>query len=180
MSEFMEIIKERRSVRRYEEKDVPKEMLNTIIDSVRWAQSWGNTQCWELVIIEDRNTKENIQKAIFPKNPATKAVVNAPILLALCGKLKCSGYYDNKVTTKFGDWFMFDLGIATQNICLTAESLGLGTVVVGLFDHDKAGQAINIPDGYELATLIPLGFPAKKPKAPKRKAIDEFVHYNTF
>ena len=180
MSEFLNIIKQRRSIRRYEDKKVPQEMLDTIIESVRWAQSWANTQCWNLVIIDDHSIKEQIQKSIFEKNPASRAVVDAPILLALSGKLKCSGYYNNQISTKFGDWFMFDLGIVTQNICLTAESLGLGTVVVGLFDHDKAKKVIGIPNDYELVTLIPLGFPAKKPSPTKRKNVDEFVHYNTF
>ena len=85
-----------------------------------------------------------------------------------------------EVTTKFGDWFMFDLGIACQNLCLTAYSLGLGTVMVGLFDHDKANQILKVPQGYELAVLIPLGYPAKISSAPKRREISEFTHHDTF
>ena len=75
---------------------------------------------------------------------------------------------------------MFDLGIVTQNICLTAHSLGLGTVIVGLFDHESAQKIINVPDGHELVALLPMGYPAKTPKAPKRKEISEFTHQNTF
>jgi len=75
---------------------------------------------------------------------------------------------------------MFDLGIACQNICLTAHSLGLGTVMVGLFDHDKAGKLLNVPLGYELVLLIPLGYPAKQSSAPKRREISEFTHNDTF
>jgi nitroreductase len=54
---------------------------------------------------------------------------------------------------------MYDLGLATQNLCLMAHSLGLGTVIVGLFDHDRAKAVVNVPDGYELVTMIPLGYP---------------------
>jgi len=75
---------------------------------------------------------------------------------------------------------MFDLGIATQTICLTAHDLGLGTVVVGLFDHDKAKEAVEVPEGYELAALIPLGYAAKGSAAPKRQEINEFTHYERF
>jgi nitroreductase len=75
---------------------------------------------------------------------------------------------------------MFDLGIACQSICLTAHALGLGTVVVGLFDHDKAKTVLKVPPGYELVAMIPLGFPAKTPSAPNRREISEFTHQNFF
>ena len=176
----MEVIKARRSVRRYEEKDVPEEVLSSILEAVRWSPSWANTQCWEVVVIRDREIKENLKESIFPKNPATNAITQAPLLLAVCGKLKSSGFYNNIVTTKFGDWFMFDLGLFTQTLCLAAQDLGLGTVVVGLFDHDKARGIIKVPEGYELVALVPLGYPAKISSAPQRREIREFVHQNTF
>jgi len=180
MAELMEVIKARRSVRKYEEKDVPEEVLNSMLEAVRWSPSWANTQCWEVVAIRDKTIKENLKEVIFPKNPATNAITQAPVLLAVCGKLKSSGFYNNIVTTKFGDWFMFDLGLFTQTLCLAAQDLGLGTVVVGLFDHDKAKDIIKVPEGYELVALVPLGYPAKISSAPQRREIREFVHYNTF
>jgi nitroreductase len=84
------------------------------------------------------------------------------------------------VTTKFGDWFMFDLGLATQSLCLTAHSMGLGTVVVGLYEHDKVNAALNLPAEMDNVVLIPLGYPTMVPKATKRKDVDAFVHYDTF
>jgi nitroreductase len=180
MTDFMTILKERRSVRKYEEKDVPQEILDHILEAVRWSPSWANTQCWEVVVIKDSEIKAKLQETMGSKNPATKAIVNAPVLLALCGKRKNSGYYSGAVTTKFGDWFMFDLGIATQSICLAAHHLGLGTVVVGLFDHDQAKTILNVPAEYELVALIPLGYPAKISSAPARREIQEFTHLNTF
>ncbi len=180
MSDIMEVIKERRSIRKYEEKDVPEGVLNSLLEAVRWSPSWANTQCWELIVVKDKTLKENLKDTIFPKNPATNAIAQAPVLLALCGKLKSSGFYNNIVTTKFGDWFMFDLGLFTQTLCLAAQNLGLGTVIVGLFDHDKAKSMVKVPEGFELVVLIPLGYPAKISSAPKRREIGEFVHHNTF
>jgi nitroreductase len=179
MSDLMDIIKGRRSIRKYEDREVPEELLNQILESVKWSPSWSNTQCWEVIWVKDPAIKEQLQATLI-KNPATKAMVQAPIVLVLCGKLKSSGYYSDKVATKLGDWFMFDLGIATQSICLTAYSLGLGTVIVGLFDHDKAKKILGVPDGYELVNMIPLGYPAKDPEAPKRREISEFTHSEKF
>ncbi|MCP4214836.1 MAG: nitroreductase, partial [bacterium] len=133
-----------------------------------------------VVVIRDQAMKEKISETIGPKNPGTKAVTAAPVLLALCGKRGTSGYYEKKVTTKFGDWFMFDLGLAAQSLCLTAHSLGLGTVIMGLFDHDKAKEIIKVPEGFELVTLIPTGWPAHKSAAPKRREISDFTHYDGF
>jgi nitroreductase len=176
----MDVVKGRRSIRKYEDRDVPEELLNRVLEAVRWSPSWANTQCWEVVVVRDAATKGKLQETVSKGNPATKAVVEAPLLLALCGKLQSSGYYKGEVTTKFGDWFLFDLGIAAQSLCLAAHDLGLGTVIVGLLDHDKAKEVLGVPAGYELVTLIPLGYPAKEASPPKRREISEFTHSGKF
>ena len=65
-------------------------------------------------MLGDAETKQKLQETLSKGNPSTKAVVEAPILVAVCGKRESSGYYKGQVTTKFGDWMLFDLGIATQ------------------------------------------------------------------
>ena len=180
MGNLMDVIKERRSIRHYQEKDVPQEVLNQVLEAVRWSPSWANTQCWEVIVVKNPETKQKLQETMSKGNPATKAIVEAPLVLALCGKLKSSGFYKEQVTTKFGDWFMFDLGIATQSLCLAAHHEGLGTVIAGLFDHDKAKEALQVPEGYEVVVLIPLGYPSKGSGAPKRREISEFLHTDRF
>ncbi len=180
MAEFMEVLKNRRSIRRYQDKPLSDELLNYILEAVKWSPSWANTQCWEIVVVKDPENKEKLQSTLPKTNPASKAMVEAPVVLVLCGKLKSSGYYKGQVTTKFGDWFMFDLGIAAQSICLAAKDKGLGTVVVGLFDHDKAKEILGLTQDYEVVAMIPVGYPAKDSAAPKRREISEFAHYEKF
>ncbi len=180
MADMMEIIQGRRSIRNYQDRSVPEETLNKILEAVRWSPSWANTQCWEIVVVKDQETKQKLQATLPPTNPGGRAMLEAPIVLVVCGQLQKSGSYKGIVTTKFGDWFLFDLGIATQSICLEAHSLGLGTVVVGLFDQNKAKEALGVPEGYELVAMLPLGYPAKEPAAPKRREIAEFVHQDKF
>lgn len=180
MGQLMEAIKERRSIRKYEDKEVPEALLKQVLEAVQWAPSWANTQCWEIIVVKDQETKRQLQETMGKGNPSTKTIVDVPVILAVCGKLKSSGYYKDQVTTKFGDWLLFDLGLATQNLCLAAHDAGLGTVIVGLFDHDKAAQILAVPEGYELVALIPLGYPAKISSAPKRREIAEFTHIGTF
>src|SRR5210317_176474 len=176
MSSLMETICNRRSIRRYQEKDISDDVLNNVLEAARWAPSWANTQAWELVVVKDRSIKEKIQATVNNRNPSYLALVNAPVLLVVCGQLKKSGYYNDQYPTKFGsDWFMYDLGLATQNLCLAAHDSGLGTVIVGLFDHDRVGEIINLPANHEVLVLVPLGYPDQEPKPPRRREKDEFV-----
>ncbi len=180
MIDLMSIIKGRRSIRRYQDKEPTEEQIRQLLESIQWSPSWANTQCWEVVVVKDKATKEKLKDTLAPGNPGSKGIMEAPVVFAICGRLKSSGYYKGQVTTKFGDWFMFDLGIATQSLCLTAFNLGLGTVVIGLLDHDKAKKVLGLGDDCELVSLIPIGYPAKESPAPKRREIAEFTHYEKF
>lgn len=179
MNDMIQLIKTRRSIRKYEDKDITDDMLQALYEAVQYSPSWVNSQCWEIINVTDKDLRVKISETLI-KNPATKAVVEAPILLALCGKQKKSGYYGDHPATKYGDWMMFDLGIATQSLCLAAHSMGLGTVIVGLYEHDKVQELLNVPKGYDQVVLIPVGYPAKEPNVPARRDISEFVHANTF
>jgi len=85
-----------------------------------------------------------------------------------------------QATTKFGDWFMFDIGLAAQNICLAAHSLNLGTAIIGPFGHNRVKEILHIPAEYEMVALIPMGYPAYKIPHSHRKEISVFVYYETF
>lgn len=179
MADIMDIIKERRSIRQYESRPIPDDVLNQVLEAVRWAPSWANTQCWEVIVVKDPQVKQQLQ-ASFSRNPALQAIVEAPVVIGLCGKLQSSGFYKGQSSTKFGDWYMFDLGIATQTLCLAAHALGLGTVITGMFNIDMANATLKVPEGYQLVSLIPMGYPAKGSPAPKRREIGEFTHLDKF
>jgi nitroreductase len=104
------------------------------------------------------------------------SITTSPVLLVLCGKKGISGYYKGQVATVKGDWLMFDTGLAMQNLCLTAHVLGLGTVVIGLFDHKKVEEILGVPQNVEVVAMTPLGYPASEGSAPRRKEISEFVY----
>ncbi|MCB2192279.1 MAG: nitroreductase family protein [Deltaproteobacteria bacterium] len=178
--ELMEAITQRRSIRKYQDRPVSDDVVRELMDAVMWSPSWANTQCWEVIQVKDPAKREQLQQTISKGNPATKAIVSAPALFVICARLKSSGYYNEKVTTKFGDWFMFDLGIACQSLCLAAQDKGLGSVIVGLFDHDAAGKVIGLPGGHEVVAMVPMGYPAQDVKAPKRRPPEEFMRVDSF
>ena len=178
--DLMDAIKGRRTIRKYRPDAVPEEALRNVLEAVRWAPSGANTQCWELIVVTDPKVKSELATTLPKGNPAIPSITEAPLTLVLCGKKGISGYYKGQVTTEKGDWLMFDAGLATQNLSLAAHALGLGTVIVGMMDHRKAGGILGVPQDIEVVAMIPLGYPATSGSAPKRKEISEFVSYDGF
>jgi len=178
--DLMDAIKGRRSIRKYKPDLVPEEALQTVMEAVRWAPSWANTQCWEVIVVKDPKVKSQLSIALPKGNPALSSMTEAPLVLILCGKKGISGYYKGQPVTEKGDWLMFDTGLAIENLCLAAHTLGLGTVVIGMFDHRKAAEILGVPQNVEVVAMTPLGYPASEGPAPRRKEIAEFVHYEKY
>jgi nitroreductase len=177
----IEAVKGRRSIRRYKALDVSEESLRQVLEALRWSPSGGNIQPWEVIVVKDHATKLKLQETLGRANPARKSLVQAPVVLVLCGKVEIPDTYRGESKTKFGNWwFMFHLGSAAQNLCLAAYHLNLGTLMVGFFDHDRVKELLLVPDGYEVVLLIPIGYPERDPSAPQRRTIDEFLHYERF
>ena len=178
--DLMDSIKGRRSIRRYKLDPVPEQALRTVLEAVQWTPSWANTQCWELIIVTDPRIRSDLATTLPKGNPAIASMTEAPLIIVLCGKKGTSGYYKGQVSTEKGDWLMFDTGLAMQNLCLAAHALGLGTVVIGLMDHRKAAEILNVPQNVEVVAMTPLGYPATGGDSPKRKEISEFVHQERY
>jgi nitroreductase len=183
MMDFLDIVRSRRSIRKYQNREVPAEFLDEILEAVRWTPSGGNIQPWEVIVVRDPETKKALQETMQGYNPARNSATGAPLLLVFCGKVKIPDTYkkDKDIRTKFGDWwFMFHLGSAAQSLALAAHALGLGTVMIGYFDHDKAKEILEVPEGYEVVLITPLGYPATTPKPPQRRETGEFTHSERF
>src|SRR4030043_1168489 len=178
--DLMDAIRGRRSIRKYKPDPVPEEVLQKVFEGVRWSPSWANTQCWEVIVVRDPNMKSTLANTLTKTNPSLSSMTEAPLIIVLCGKKGVSGFKKGEAATVKGDWLMFDTGIAMQSLCLAAHGLGLGTVVVGLFDHKKAEEILGLPQDREVVAMTPLGYPAAEGVAPKRKEISEFVFYEKY
>lgn len=176
--DVIEAIKTRRSIRRFKTTPVDDQMLNTVLEAARWSPSWANTQCWRFIVVRDSDTKNQLTDMVGD-NPATQALRTAPIVIVCCAELGKSGYYGGKQASDQGDWYMFDVALAMQNLVLAAHSLGLGTVHMGLnFDSRKAAEILGIPQGFRAVEMTPLGYPDGEPKPRPRKELSELVFYD--
>lgn len=173
-----ECIKGRRSIRRFTAQPVSHELLSQIVETAAFAPSWKNTQITRYIAVEgEKKTALAECTSIFPGNRVI--MENAPMVIAVTVITGRSGYErDGSFSTPKGSgWQMYDAGVASEAFCLAAHEQGLGTVILGLFDEEKATTLLELPEGRELVALIPIGYPAESPVAPKRKTAEDLLSY---
>ena len=129
--DVFEAIKTRKSWRKYKSTPVRDEDLQKVLEAARWAPSWKNTQVWRFVVVRDNEIKKKLADTLAPTNGAAEGIRNAPVTIVACAELQKAGFKMGQAETAKGDWFMYDVGLAMEHICLAAAALGLGTVHVG-------------------------------------------------
>ena len=173
-------LKERRSIRKYKPDAIADMDLEEILEAARWAPSWANTQCWELIVVKDSATKKKLAETMPSGNPACSALRAAPIVIVACAQAGKAGYFKGKPVTDKGDWCMFDVALAMHGLTLAAHARGLGTVHVGFFDAKEVARILEVPESVTVVEMTPLGYPDGTVKPPSRKALHDFVSYEKF
>jgi len=168
-----EAIKGRRSIRAFKPQDIPEETVEKLIDAAIHAPSAGNIQPWEFIIARNPDTKKKLAQA------AHQAFIEeAPVVITVCADEKrSSSGYGNRGETLY---CIQDTAAATQNILLTAYSLGLGTCWIGAFNENEAKKALKTPKGIRPVTMIPVGYPNKTPSQRGRRPLNRIVHHEEF
>ena len=102
---------------------------------------------------------------------------SSPIALILFVSLS-NATTDGSFSTTRGDaGESFDAGIAAEAFCLAAYEKGLGTCILGIYDEKKTAAFLELPEGVRIGALIPIGYPAEEPAAPKRKDVDMLLAF---
>uniref|UniRef100_UPI0040571935 nitroreductase family protein n=1 Tax=Acetatifactor sp. TaxID=1872090 RepID=UPI0040571935 len=173
-----ECITGRRSIRQYTDQPVSHELLSQIVETASYAPSWKHTQIVRYIAVEGE-TKQKLAKLTSAHPNNGKIMENAPMVIAVTIiKGRCGYERDGSYTTKRGDsWQMFDAGVASEAFCLAAYEQGLGTVIMGIFDQEEASDLLDIPEDRDLVALIPIGYPAEAPVAPRRKPVEDLLSY---
>lgn len=174
-----ECIKGRRSIRKFKPDSVPHDLLSTIVETASYAPSWKHTQIVRYVAVENPLKDRIADECTSAYHNNGNIIRNAPMLIAVTFVKNRSGFErDGSYTTHRGDsWQMFDTGIACEAFCLAAYEAGLGSVILGIFDDEKAAEILEIPEDRDLVALIPIGYPDEEPVAPKRKPVEDLLTY---
>jgi nitroreductase len=164
--EFMEVIKRRRSIRKYKQDPVPDEIITQILEAARLAPSGSNRQPWHFIVVKDPETKKKLGLHSW--------AAEAPVVLVGC------------IDPTEGRWYVIDGSIAFEHIVLAATNFGLGTCWMGRFlenlgeTDERIKRVLDIPEHMRVLAVTPLGFPAKEPEQRKIKTLHEIVHYEKF
>ncbi len=156
-----EAIRERRSVRRYAEREVSEDHVRQLIDAAMWAPSGGNAQTWRFVVVRDQRRIRQL-RVVSPGLPGPP-----PCVVALCQDTDAAA----KKGARLGaaQLIYFDTAMAAQNILLSAHELGLGACVVASFHRDGISRCLRLPPHIAPVLLVAVGWPAEAPRAPERK-----------
>lgn len=180
--ETLEAIRTRRSIRRFIDKPVEEEKLQALLEMMRMSPSWANLQCWRFIVVKDSAVREKISELTYVEsffaplgykaNPAKKGIAEAPVVIVACADPSKSGVLWEQ------HYYLTDIGIAAQNLMLTAHDLGLGTVFVGVFDEEKIRSLLGVPLNIRVVGIFPVGYPRdeKKDGLP-RKPVSEIVSF---
>jgi nitroreductase len=161
-------IRSRRNVRSYEDRAIPAEHLERILEAARRAPSSRNQQAWDFVLVTDRDRLRELSGVWrFAAHVATCAATIALVMPA-------SDDRDDRET------FQYDLGQVTMSIMLAAAELGIGSGHASVGDQPLARRVLGLPGDRECAWLVALGYPADRPLSPiarpDRRAFDDVVH----
>ncbi|MFB0543956.1 MAG: nitroreductase family protein [Candidatus Bathyarchaeia archaeon] len=160
--EFMDVVRKRRSIRKYKKDPVPKKMILEVMEAARLAPSAGNRQPWHFVVVTDPETKNKLGLSPW--------AAEAPVVIVGCGDSQASS-----------SWYGHDLMIAFEHLVLAAANLGLGTCWMGRMGRDETiKMALGIPEHVKVIAVTPLGYPDEEPGPRERKSLEEFVHWERF
>lgn len=171
-----ECIKGRRSIRVFTQEPISHELIADIVETASYAPSWKHTQIVRYIAVEGE-LKDKIAQCTSAYARNGEIIAAAPMVIVVTIIKGRSGFErDGSFSTHRGEgWQMFDAGVASEAFCLAAYEKGLGTVIMGIFDDDKVAELLDIPEGRDVVALIPVGYPAETPVAPRRKSVEEMV-----
>ncbi len=170
--DIFQVIRDRRSIRKYKDTPVEREKIEQVPDAARLAPSWKNMQCWRFLVLTGTEKRDALLAAFPDDNPGKKAIASAPVVIVVCAEPDQSGI-ENGI-----EYYVADTAIAFEHLCLSAHALGLGSCRMGLFDEAVVRAALGVPAGVRVVGVTPLGYPDQEPKPRPRKDLAEIAYFN--
>lgn len=162
-NEHLKLLKERRSIRSYDSRDIEEGILTQILETTRWCMSARNRQPWTFYVVRNKELIKKIAKECI----TGPFIAGAPLLIAIVGDMELSA-----------NWYLHDTCFVSLQLALAAWSLGIGTCWIGRINRDNVKKLLNLKESDHLLTVLPLGYPKDKiPDPLPRKSLEEIVKY---
>ncbi|MDI6889557.1 MAG: nitroreductase family protein [Thermodesulfovibrionales bacterium] len=168
--DILKAVKERRSVRDFQKKEIPQDIVDKLIEALIWAPSAGNLQARKFYFIKDERLKKKIAVAALNQN----FLAEAPLLIVGCS--------DSRISFRYGERGIYlysiqDIACSLMGMMLVAYENGLGSVWVGAFNEDAVIEILKLPKNLRPVALVAVGYPSKIPSPPPRVSKEEAVEF---
>ncbi|MDK2920183.1 MAG: hypothetical protein PWQ37_2916 [Candidatus Petromonas sp.] len=178
---FLELVTNRQSVRKYLEKRVEREKIERCLEAARLSPSACNSQPWKFIVVDKPELREKVAKATFSKVVSfNRFALSAPVLVVVVSE-------NRNLAAKFGGmvknipYYLIDIGIAAEHFCLQATEEGLGTCMIGWFKEKEIKDLLNVPNKNRIALVITLGYPEQSNiRKKQRKDLNTIMSYNKY
>jgi nitroreductase len=165
-----EAIRNRRSVRKYQTRNIENDKLDRVLEAGRLAPSARNLQEWRFVVVRDGSRRKRLAEAAKGQT----FVGEAPVVIAACATVTDYVMTCGQLT------YPIDLAIALEHMVLAAAAEGLGTCWIGAFYEEEVKKVLNIPPEVRVVALLPIGYPDESPSPRPRKEMKEIVAFETW
>jgi nitroreductase len=176
--DFMELVSQRRSVRAYRDIPVPLGDIKSCLEAARLAPSACNSQPWHFVVVTDSQRRRRLgELSRLPGTSMNSFVGEAPVIIAVVSTRP-------RITSQIGgflkrkQFYLLDIGIATEHLCLEAAERNLGSCMVGWFDEKKTKRLLGLRRGRRVPLLVTLGYPADEWRQKSRKSLEKVVSWD--
>jgi nitroreductase len=171
--ECMEAIKERRSIRRFKETPVGKEIIDELLSLAQMAPSAGNLQSRDFIVVTDKITKQRLAAAALYQS----FIEQAPVVIVFVANLE-------RASHKYGSrgelYAIQDATASVMTLLIAAQSMGIGSCWVGAFDDFAVCEILGIPYSTKPVAIVPIGFADEKPAPPARMGLVSTIHRETW
>lgn len=202
--DYLNLVKSRRSIRRFKPDPVPEDYIEKILEVARWAMSGANGQPWQFIVVKDQKIRHKLGE-VYDRDSRTTGVVeatrmpeyrmpryrslatpkipwrDAPVIIAVLGDPRT--IMASVLAGRFNFRHVYEQNMANVNqmIHLTAAFFGLGAqwVSLGMPASEEMKPILGVPAILDIFTLAPIGYPADKPK-PFRRELNELVSYEKY
>ena len=161
-------IKNRRSIRRFQDTALTADEVNILCEAVIWAPSAGNLQSRRFYFVSNPDLKKRIAAVCMGQ----MFIAVAPLVVVACADYERIRPYRDRGKNLYA---IQDAACAVENLMLQAHELGLGSVWVGAFDEDALSGVLSLPSSQKPLAVVPIGHPAHRPEAPERLPKEEIV-----
>lgn len=177
--EFLELVKKRRSVRRYSRRPVPRDSIDRCLEAARLAPSTCNAQPWYFIVVDDEKLRNSLAEDAFSGAHSMNSFAKeAPVLIVVVTErssyiARVGGYF------KGIQYSLLDIGIACEHLILQAAEEGLGTCWLGWFNEKAIKKVLGLPKDKKIDVIISMGYPEEEERREKgRRSLDEIRRFN--